>query len=64
MSCNSQDYRQRAQLCATRAAICNSPAASQKFADLAIVWLMLAVQLEEEFSDEGAQQSNSSARAQ
>ena len=40
-------YRQRALSCANSAAACPSPAASQKFADLALVWLMLAVELEE-----------------
>ena len=41
-------YRQRAISCANSAIACTSPAASQKFADLALVWLMLAVQLEEQ----------------
>jgi hypothetical protein len=39
-------YRQRALTFANRAAESGSPAAIQKFADLAIVWLMLAVELE------------------
>lgn len=41
-------YRQRAISCANSAIACTSPAASQKFADLALVWLMIAVQLEEQ----------------
>ena len=40
-------YRRRALNCAKRAASCASPSLRQKFADLANVWLMLAVQLEE-----------------
>ncbi len=39
-------YRQRALVCASRAAECGAPAANRKFADLAIVWLMLAAELE------------------
>ena len=39
-----QECRQRAIKCVNRAATYTSPAASQKFADLAIMWLMLAVQ--------------------
>ena len=45
-----QECRQRALMCANRVTTCTSPAASQKFADLAIVWLMLAVQFEEQDS--------------
>ena len=41
-----QECRQRAIKCVNRAATCTSPAASQKFADLAIMWLMLVVQFE------------------
>jgi hypothetical protein len=41
-------YRQRALICANRAAECGAPAANQKFADLAIVWLMLAAELEDQ----------------
>jgi hypothetical protein len=47
---NPQECRQRALMCANRATTCTSPAASQKFADQAIVWLMLAVQFEEQAS--------------
>ena len=39
-------YRQRALICANRSAECGAPSANQKFADLAIVWLMLAAELE------------------
>jgi hypothetical protein len=41
-----QEYRQRAVNCATRAAASSSPAIHQKFEDLAIVWLTLALELE------------------
>jgi len=50
-------------MCATRATICDSPAASQKFADLAIVWLMLAALLEEQRS-EGDDNSKLNSRDQ
>ena len=46
-------YRQRALSCANSAAACTSPADSRKFADLALVWLMLAIQLEEQASEQG-----------
>ena len=44
-------YRRRALSCA--AAASTSLAASQKFADLALVWLMLAIKLEEQLETEG-----------
>ena len=47
------EYRRRALKCAERAASCASPSLRQKFADLANVWLMLAVQLEE-YAERGA----------
>jgi len=50
MPSDPQECRQRALICANRAAACPSPAAGQKFADLAIIWLMLAVQFEEQSS--------------
>jgi hypothetical protein len=46
MEVDPQECRQRALICASRAANRTSPAARQRSADLAVVWLMLAVQLE------------------
>ena len=46
MAGDPQECRQRALMCANRAAKRTSPAARQRSADLALVWLMLAVQLE------------------
>jgi hypothetical protein len=46
MAGHPRECRQRALMCANRAANRTSPAARQKSADLAIVWLMLAVQFE------------------
>jgi len=45
-----KDCKQRALLCAERARNCQSPEARQKFADLAQTWLLLAVQLEEQWA--------------
>ena len=42
----AQRYRQNALVCVSRAAAYTSRASGQKFTDLAIVWLMLAIQLE------------------
>ena len=47
MAHDFRQYRQRALLCANHAADCTAPAAKQKFADLAIVWMMLAAQFED-----------------
>ena len=47
MAANSEDCRRHALRCVNRRAIGISPAATQKFADFALVWLMLATQLEE-----------------
>jgi hypothetical protein len=47
MAHDFRQYRQRAFVCASRAADSTTPAAKQKFADLAIVWMMLAAQFEE-----------------
>ena len=47
MAHDFRQYRQRALLCANHAADCTAPAAKQKFAGLAIVWMMLAAQFEE-----------------
>ena len=47
MAHDFRQYRQRALLCANRAADYTAPAAKQKFADLAIVWMMLAAQFED-----------------
>ena len=47
MAHDFRQYRQRALRCANRAADCTAPAAKQKFADLAIVWMMLAAQSED-----------------
>jgi hypothetical protein len=46
MADDPQECRQRALMCASRAANRTSSAARQRSADLAIVWLMLAAQLE------------------
>jgi hypothetical protein len=46
MAGNARECRQRALMCANRAANRTSPAARQKSADLAKVWLMLAAQFE------------------
>jgi hypothetical protein len=46
MAGNSRECRQRALMCANRAANRASPAARQKSADLAFVWLTLAVEFE------------------
>jgi hypothetical protein len=46
MADDPRECRQRALMCANRAANRTSPAARQRSADLAVVWLMLAVQLE------------------
>jgi hypothetical protein len=42
--------RERAAMCARRAATCNSPEAREKFASLAKTWLHLAIQLEEQWA--------------
>ena len=47
MAHDFRQCRQRALLCANRAADCAAPAAKQKFSDLAIVWIMLAAQFED-----------------
>jgi hypothetical protein len=46
LKCHPDQYRYRAVKCANRAAMSSSHAGKQKFADLAIVWLMLATELE------------------
>jgi hypothetical protein len=48
MASDPQECRQRAIICADRAATCISPSSSRKFTDLALVWLMLAVEFEEQ----------------
>jgi hypothetical protein len=48
MASDPQECRQRALICANRAATCISPSTSRKFTDLALVWLMLAVEFEEQ----------------
>jgi hypothetical protein len=55
-------YRQRALVCANRAAGCGAPAAHQKFADLAILWLMLATELEDEVRRRPAKASGFGAK--
>jgi hypothetical protein len=47
MAHDFRQYRQRALVCASRAADSTTPAPKQKFADLAIVWMMLAAQSED-----------------
>lgn len=47
MASDPNVYRRRALTYVNRAAECGLPAVNQKFADLAIVWLMLAAELEE-----------------
>ena len=47
MAHDFRQCRQRALICANRAADGTTPAAKQKFSDLAIVWMMLAAQFEE-----------------
>lgn len=47
MAANPEDYRRHALRCVNRASKWTSPTAHQKFADLALAWLMLAVQIEE-----------------
>ena len=46
MAANPEDFRRYALRCVNQASNCTSPAASQKFADLALAWLMLAAQIE------------------
>ena len=54
-----RECRLRARRCTEHAGTCRSDAARQKFFDLAKVWLMLAVQIEEgQFSKGGMDREN------
>ena len=48
MASDPQECRQRALICANRAATCTLASTRRKITDLALVWLMLAVEFEEQ----------------